>query len=90
MCVLGKHYFIITELSTARKVSVGAFAEEVRGLEAVPLVDAMLVHNCQQTNQVYPLVLQNILHIESMDDNLSTSFILREAGIIMNDQAKIL
>ena len=75
MCVLGKHCFLLTELSTARKVSVGAFTEAAGGLEAVPIVDAMLAYDCQRTNQVYLLVLRNVLYIESMDDNLLTPFI---------------
>ena len=47
MCVLGKHCLLLTELATARKVSVGAFAEAAGGLEAVPIVDAMLAYDCQ-------------------------------------------
>ena len=89
MCVLGKHCLLLSELATARKVSVGAFAEAAGGLESVPIVDAMLVYDCPRRNQVYLLVLQNVLYIESMDDNLITPFILREAGITVNERAKI-
>ena len=40
-------------------VSVGAFAESAGGLDAVPIVDAMLAYDYEQTNQVYLFVLQN-------------------------------
>ena len=68
---------------------VDAFAEEAGGLKSVPIVDAMIAYDCPRRNQVYLLILRNVLYIESMDDNLITPFILREAGIIVNDRAKI-
>ena len=89
MCVLGKHCLLLSNLATARKVSVGAFAEAAGGLVSVPIVDAMLAYDCPRRNQVYLLILRNVLNIESMDDNLITPFILREAGITVNDRAKI-
>ena len=49
----------------------------------------MLAYDCERTNQVYLLVWRNVLYIESMDDNLILPFILREAGLIVNERAKI-
>ena len=89
MCVLGKHCLLLSDLLSARNVSVGAFAEAAGGLDSVPIVDAMIAYDCPRRNQVYLLILRNVLYIESMDDNLITPFILREAGIIVNDRAKI-
>ena len=43
----------------------------------------------EKKNQVYLLVLRNILYIDSMEDNLIPPFISREAGIIVNERAKI-
>ena len=57
VCVLGKHYFLLFELSTARAFSVCAFAEAAGGLDVVPIVDVILAYDCEQTNQVYLLVL---------------------------------
>ena len=76
MCVLGKHCYLLTELETAQTVSVGAFSESAGGLNNVPIVNAMLAYDCERTNQVYLLVLRNVLYIESMDDNLIPPFIL--------------
>ena len=89
MCVLGKHCYLLTELETAQTVSVGAFSESTRGLNNVSIVDVMLAYDCERTNQVYLLVLRNVLYIESMDDNLIPPFILQEAGLTMNKRAKI-
>ena len=59
-------------LTTASKqtVNVGAFSKSAGGLNNVPIVDTMLAYDCERTNQVYLLVLRNVLYIESMDDNL--------------------
>jgi len=89
MCVLGKYCYLLSELSTARTVSAGAFAESAGGLEEVPIVDAMLSYDCEQTNQTYLLVPQNVLSLDSMDDSLIPPFFLRETGIIVNKRAKI-
>ena len=89
MCVLGKHCYLLTELSTVRTVNVGAFSDSAGGLNNVPIVDALLAYNCERTNQVYLLMFKNVLYIESMYDNLIPPFILRETGITVNDKAKI-
>ena len=49
----------------------------------------MLDYDCKNTNQVYLLVLSNVLYIESIEDNLIPPFILREAGLIVNEKVKI-
>ena len=87
MCVLGKQCQILSK--SGRSVDVGAFTESAGGLNQVPIVDAMLAYDCKRTNQVYLLVLRNVLYIESMDNNLIPPFILREAGCIVNERAKI-
>ena len=89
MCVLGNHCYLLTELETARTVSVGAFSESVGGLNKVPIVDAMLAYDCKRTNQVYLLIFRNVLYIENMDDNLIPPFILQEAGLTVRERAKI-
>ena len=86
-CVLGKQCYILSR--SGKSVDVGAFIESTGGLNEVLIVDAMLAYDCKRTNQVYLLVLRNVLYIESMTDNLIPPFILREAGIIVNEKAKI-
>ena len=84
MCVLGKNCYLLFELSSAQPVSVGASSESAGGLDSVTIVDAMLAYDCERDKQVYPLVLWNVLYIESMEDNLIPTFILQEAGLIVN------
>ena len=89
MCNIGKHCYLLSELSTATTVDVGTFSESAGGLNQVPIVDVMLAYDCVRTNQTYILVLRNVLYIESMGDNLIPPCILREAGLIVNEKAKI-
>lgn len=86
MCVVGKNCLIISR--SGRVVDVGTFAEEAGSLNEVPLVDAMIAYECRKTGKVYLLILRNALYVESMDDNLISPFILREAGLIVNEKAK--
>ena len=80
----GKQYYILSQLG--KSAEVGAFTESAGSLNQVPIVDAMLAYYCKRTSQVYLLVLRNVLYIESMDDNLIPTFILREAGLIVNER----
>ena len=87
MRVLGIQCYILSKLG--KSVDVGAFTESAGGLNQAPIGDAMLAYYCKILNQVYPLVLRNVLYIESMEDNLIPPFILREVGLIVNERAKI-
>ena len=88
MCVLWKHCYILSR--SGKNIDVGSFAESAGGLNQVPIVNTMLAYDCRRTNQVYLLVLRNVLYIESMDDNLIPPFILREGGIIVNKRGELL
>ena len=87
MCVLGNQYSILSQ--SGKSVDVGTFTESTRGLNQVLIVNAMLAYDCKRTNQVYLLVLRNVLYIESTEDSLIPPFILREAGLIVNERAKV-
>ena len=85
-CVVGRHCYIISR--SGKTVDVAAFSESAGGLNAVPIIDCILAYDCPLTNQVYLLVLRNALYVESMEENLISPFILREAGLEVNECAK--
>ena len=58
-------------------------------MESVPIVDAAVAYDCPFTNVTYILIVRNVLYVPSMTHNLTPPFILREAGIEVNDTAKI-
>ena len=87
MVVLGKDAFIFE--STGRTCNVEPFSPDLGIAQNIPIVDAAIAYDCEQTNETYILIIRNALHIPSMNHNLLPPFILRQGGIIVNDTAKI-
>ena len=52
-------------------------------------MDAVIAYDCPHSGETYLLVVRNALCIPSMDHNLVPPFVLREAGLILNDKPKI-
>jgi len=65
-------------------VRVNAFASAVGSLKQVPLVDAAIVYE-DNNSQQYLLVFYNALYIPSMENHLIPPFILREAGLRVDE-----
>ena len=86
MCVVGKHCIIISR--SGKYVNVGTFSPSAGSLSQVPIVDALVAYDCPRTNQTYLLVVRNALYVEDMEENLISLFILREAGLVVNECAK--
>ena len=55
----------------------------------IPIVDAAVAYDCPFTHKTFILIGRNILHISTLDHNLLPPFILREAGLVVNDKPKI-
>eukprot|EP00957_Ditylum_brightwellii_P002095 161173-Ditylum_brightwellii.AAC.1 len=55
----------------------------------VRLGDAALKYDCPYTDKTYILLVSNTLYVPSMDHNLIPPFVLREAGLRVNDTSKI-
>ncbi|KAL7439594.1 hypothetical protein ACHAXM_007602 [Skeletonema potamos] len=70
-------------------MKVNAFASEVGSLNNIPVVDAVIVYDCPFTGESYFLLMYNCLYIPSMECHLIPPFILREAGLLVNDTPKI-
>ena len=87
MCVFGKNFIVI--LIMGRIVDLKAFATKVGGLNEVPIVDVIIAYDCPRSRRMFYLVPQNVLYVESMENNLISSFILREVGLRVNDIPKI-
>ena len=48
-------------------------------LEAVPIVDAVVVYDCPHTLDTFILIVQSGLYVNSMMNNLIPPFLMREA-----------
>ena len=55
----------------------------------VPIVDSVFQYDCQFENTSHLLIIRNALHVPAMKNDLIPSFIMREAGIQVNDTAKL-
>lgn len=86
MVVLGRFVSIIRR--TGRSVDVQAFADDDPSMKSVPIVDAVVAHDCPCTHTTTLLIITNALYVPSMEHNLIPPFIMREAGLIVNDVPK--
>ena len=55
----------------------------------VPIIDGALAFDCPCSGEVHVLVLRNVIHVPSMDQNLIPPFIIRSGGVTINDVPKI-
>lgn len=87
MVVMGRNATVIAW--TGETAEVHAFSDECDALERVPIVDAATAYDCPYTGKTFILVAMNVLYIKSMERNLIPPFIMREAGIVVNDVPRI-
>ena len=86
MPVVGRNSFIISE--TGKRVDVSPFTPDYKPMVA-SIVDAAIQYDDPYDGQQYIFVIRNAIHVPSMKNNLIAPFILREAGITVNDVPKI-
>ena len=86
MPVVGRHAYIISE--TGKIADVSPFTPDYKSME-IPIVDAAIQYEDPYDGKVYILVIRNALYVPSMRNNLLPPFILRQAGIEVNDVPKI-
>ena len=85
MVVLGRHCRII---SRGKMVRVNAFSPEHAPVWK-PIVDAVVSYMDEKSGKVYILMFHNAIFVKEMENNLIPSFIMREAGMIVDDVPKI-
>ena len=88
MPVVGCHAHILEY--TAHMVNVHGFAEDLGNLQAIPVVHAIIAYDCPITAHTYLLSIHNAIYIESMTVNLIPPFMMRLAGMVVNECPEIL
>ena len=86
MPVVGASAQILAE--SGETVDVNAYSPEYEPRQ-VPLVDAALQYDSPYDGSTHILVIRNALYVPSMTNHLIPPFIMREAGIQVNDVPKI-
>ena len=87
MVVVGRQASIISDSGIHAEVK--AFSNDCGTLDKIPIVDAALAYDCPISSKTYILIVRNALYVESMEHNLIPPFVMREAGIVVNDVPRI-
>ena len=88
MAVVGTNCLIVED--TGKTTKVKPFIPEYNDLEAVPIVDVGVKWTCPYDEKDYKILITNALYAPSMNMNLILPFLMREAGLIVNDIPKIM
>ena len=86
MMVFGTNCYVISR--SGRCADVNAWSQNVGKMDAVSIVDAAVIYEHPYTHKKYLLIARNALYVPSMKHHLVPPFILREAGLIVNDTPK--
>ena len=87
MVMAGRHATIISK--SGKSADVRPFSKDCSKMMAVPIVDVAVAYDHPYSLKTYIFVMKNTLYVPSMNHNLVPPFILREAGLVVNDVSKI-
>ena len=87
MVVIGAQVMIIQK--TGKYTDVNALSSDVGTLSWVPIVDAAVAYNCPFSGRTILMVARNALYVENMDLNLVPPFIVRKAGLEVDERVNI-
>ena len=73
---------------TGKTAKVQAFSPDLPPVE-IPIVHLAFAYDCPYTDKKYTLVAHHALYAPSMHHNLAPPFLLREAGLVVNETPKI-
>ena len=85
--VIGSESFIFE--STARTCSVTLFHPKLGVSSKVPIVDGAICYDCPYSGESYILIIRNALYLPYLRNNLIAPFIMRSAGVIIDERPKI-
>ena len=87
MVVLGSHAFIFR--STNRTCNVQNFDPSLGIASKIPIVDGAVAYECPYTGEIYVLIVRNALYIPHLKNNLIPPFVMRAAGVALNETPNI-
>jgi len=84
--VVGRNALILS--GPQKTVSVSGFTKSLGLRKSIPVVNAAVLHTCDMTGKTTVLLLHNALHFEEMESHLIPTFLMREAGLIVDECPK--
>ncbi len=87
MVVLGRNSFVFEW--SGKHCNVKPFDSSLGMVNNIPIVDAAIAYDCPYDHRTYILIVRNALYMPGMENNLLPPFIMREAGLQVNDVPKI-
>ena len=88
MVVIGNESLVIDWID-GKTCDAMPFDPSIGTAKSIPVVDAAIAYDCRYTHATYVLIARNVLYMDSLRHNLITPFIMRETGLIVNEEAKI-
>ena len=86
MVVVGNNATVFD--TTGKTCTVNSFSESAGMLKHVPIVDAVVAYDCPYKAKVYLLLMRNALQVSDIHVNLLPPFIVREAGLHVDECPK--
>ena len=88
MMVFGIGCYIFDSIDQ-KTCNVQPFDPSIGVAKNVLIVDAALAYDCPYTYKTYILLARNVLIVKGLENHLIPPFIMREAGLVVNEVAKI-
>ena len=88
MVLLGRHAYVF-DGNPGNTCEVVPYDPDLETRKSVPIIDGAVAYSCPATHKTYVLIFRNALYMPSLEHNLVPPFIMREAGLTVNDVPKI-
>ena len=85
---MGKHAHILR--NTGTHVNVSGFTDQLGAPIKVPIVDAAMFYDCEYSGESYAVIIRNALYVKRMQVALIPPFMMRMAGIEVDECPKFL
>ena len=88
MVVVGNNCLVVDWIN-GKTCDALPFDPSIGTSTSVLVVNTALAYDCPFTHTTYILIARNVMYLKTLKHNLIAPFIMREAGVIVDDKPKI-